>query len=184
MMIARALMHEPEVLFLDEPSTGLDPAARLFVWDRMRELRDRDVTLILTTHDMHEAATLAARVGVMDHGKLLALDTPDALMRSLSRSSTLELTTESHNGHLQEQVFGELRQLSAVERVEPLHREGADGDGHGDLRVRLYVTGEAAPLVAPAAELLAARGMTLTGVEIGAPTLEDVFINLTGRTLR
>jgi ABC-2 type transport system ATP-binding protein len=182
MMIARALMHEPQVLFLDEPSTGLDPAARLFVWDRLRELRQRDVTLILTTHDMHEAATLADRVGIMDHGKLLALDTPEALMRSLTGSSTLELTTRSDNGHVNEQVLAELRQLSAVERVEPLQDEGADG--RRELRVRLYVTGEAAPIVAPAAELLAGRGMTLTGVEIGAPTLEDVFINLTGRTLR
>ena len=82
-MIARALMHEPQVLFLDEPTTGLDPAARLFVWDRLRELRERGVTLILTTHDMHEAALLADRVGIMDHGKLLALDTPEALMRGL-----------------------------------------------------------------------------------------------------
>ena len=76
-MIARALMHAPQVLFLDEPTTGLDPAARLFVWDRLRELRDRGVTLFLTTHDMDEAAALADRVGIMDHGRLLALDTPD-----------------------------------------------------------------------------------------------------------
>src|SRR5436305_10126827 len=89
-MIARALMHEPKVLFLDEPTTGLDPAARLFVWDRLRELRDRGVTLVLTTHDMDEAASLADRVGIMDHGRLLALDTPQALMRSLSGESTLE----------------------------------------------------------------------------------------------
>ena len=182
MMIARALMHQPQVLFLDEPSTGLDPAARLFVWDRLRELRDRNVTLILTTHDMHEAATLADRVGIMDHGKLLALDAPEALMRSLSGRSTLELATQSQNGHLQEEVMGELRQLAAVERVEPIHHDGADGQG--DQRVRLYVSGEAAPLVAPAAELLAQRGITLSGVEIAEPTLEDVFIDLTGRTLR
>jgi ABC-2 type transport system ATP-binding protein len=82
-MIARALMHRPKVLFLDEPTTGLDPAARLFVWDRLNELREAGVTLLLTTHDMHEAAALADRVGIMDHGKLLALDTPEALMRSL-----------------------------------------------------------------------------------------------------
>ena len=84
-MIARALMHAPRVLFLDEPTTGLDPAARLFVWDRLRELRDRGVTLVLTTHDMDEAAELADRVGIMDHGKLLALDTPETLMRSVPR---------------------------------------------------------------------------------------------------
>jgi ABC-2 type transport system ATP-binding protein len=104
-MIARALMHQPQVLFLDEPTTGLDPAARLFVWDRLRELRDRGVTLFLTTHDMQEAAVLADRVGIMDRGKLLALDTPDALIRSLPGSSTLELTT----------------------------RPAADGNGHGQL---------------------------------------------------
>ena len=78
LMIARALMHEPEVLFLDEPTTGLDPQARLFVWDRIRELRERGVTIVLTTHDMDEAADLADRVGIVDHGRLLALDTPEA----------------------------------------------------------------------------------------------------------
>ena len=76
LLIARALMHAPQVIFLDEPSTGLDPQARLFVWDRVRELRDGGVTVVLTTHDMDEAAALTDRVGIMDHGKLLALDTP------------------------------------------------------------------------------------------------------------
>jgi ABC-2 type transport system ATP-binding protein len=122
-MIARALMHEPRVLFLDEPTTGLDPAARLFVWDRLRELKEDGVTIMLTTHDMDEAAALASRVGIMDHGTLLALDTPAALIRSLPGRSTLER---------------------------------------------------------PAAE----RGGTLTEVMVAAPTLEDVFISLTGRTLR
>src|SRR5205085_6971219 len=97
-MIARALMHAPRVLFLDEPTTGLDPAARLFVWDRLRELRDEGMTLVLTTHDMDEAAVLADRVGIMDHGKLLALDTPLALMCSLVGKTTLELTTDGEVG--------------------------------------------------------------------------------------
>src|SRR5262249_56048999 len=94
-MIARALMHEPQVLFLDEPTTGLDPAARLFVWDRLRELKERGVTLLLTTHDMNEAAELAGRVAIMDHGKLLAIDTPQALVESLPGAATLELATEN-----------------------------------------------------------------------------------------
>src|SRR5205085_9236774 len=94
-MIARALMHQPLVLFLDEPTTGLDPAARLFVWDRLRELEARGVTVVLTTHDMQEAATLAGRVGIMDHGHLLALDTPEALMRSLPGRTTLEVSTSA-----------------------------------------------------------------------------------------
>jgi ABC-2 type transport system ATP-binding protein len=181
-MIARALMHQPQVLFLDEPTTGLDPAARLFVWDRLRELRDRGVTLILTTHDMVEAATLAARVGIMDHGKLLALDTADALIRSLPGSSTLELTMSSgsENGEAP-RLLEALRRLPEVERAEPLAGGPADD---GLARVRLYIAGEAPALVAPAATLLADHGLALRGVEIGAPTLEDVFIHLTGRSLR
>src|SRR3954454_18363598 len=92
--IARALMHAPQVIFLDEPSTGLDPQARLFVWDRIRELRDSGITVVLTTHDMDEAAELTDRVGIMDHGKLLALDPPGALTRGLPGSATLEVDVE------------------------------------------------------------------------------------------
>jgi ABC-2 type transport system ATP-binding protein len=182
-MIARALMHEPQVLFLDEPTTGLDPAARLFVWGRLRELRDHGVTLILTTHDMHEAAELADRVGIMDHGKLLALDTPEALMRSLPGSSTLELSTATSNGADSNRLLEALRELPEVERVESLPEQAQDGQG-SQLRVRLYVSGEAAQLVAPAATLLDQLGMPLSGVELGRPSLEDVFIHLTGRALR
>ena len=183
MMIARALMHEPMVLFLDEPSTGLDPAARLFVWDRLRELREHGVTLMLTTHDMHEAATLADRVGIMDHGKLLALDTPEALMRGLAGSSTLELSVQAQNGDVPEPLVQALGQLADVERVEALHDDMPDADAT-ERRVRLYVAGDASQLIAPTATLLADRGFALNGVDLGTPTLEDVFINLTGRTLR
>jgi ABC-2 type transport system ATP-binding protein len=183
MMIARALMHEPMVLFLDEPSTGLDPAARLFVWDRLRELRDRGVTLILTTHDMHEAATLADRVGIMDHGKLLALDTPEALMTGLAGSSTLDLSVQAQNGDVPEPLVQALGQLTGVEGVEALHDDMPDADA-AERRVRIYVAGDASQLIAPTATLLADRGFALKGVELGTPTLEDVFIHLTGRTLR
>ena len=182
-MIARALMHEPLVLFLDEPTTGLDPAARLFVWDRLRELRERGVTLILTTHDMHEAAVLADRVGIMDHGKLLGLDTPEALMRGLPGSSTLELSVRAQNGDVPEPLVRALEQLTGVERVEAIHDDTPDEDA-SERRVRLYVSGEASQLIAPTATLLADRGVALSGVDLGAPTLEDVFIHLTGRSLR
>jgi ABC-2 type transport system ATP-binding protein len=187
-MIARALMHEPRVLFLDEPTTGLDPAARLFVWDRLRELRDSDVTLLLTTHDMDEAALLADRVGIMDHGKLLALDTPEALMRSLEGEGTLELAAD---GPADGAVVEALAALQGVDRVEPIHA-AANGapdapppapDGE-PLRVRLYLAGDAALLVAPAAAVLADHGLALQDVKLRAPTLEDVFIHLTGRSLR
>jgi len=181
-MIARALMHEPSVLFLDEPTTGLDPAARLFVWDRLRELRDSAVTLILTTHDMDEAALLADRVGIMDHGKLLALDTPDALMRSLEGEGTLELAADrAADGN----VVDALAALEGVDRVEPIQAatngEAPDAE---PLRVRLYLEGDAALFVAPAAAVLADHGLALQDVKLRAPTLEDVFIHMTGRALR
>jgi ABC-2 type transport system ATP-binding protein len=182
-MIARALMHQPQVLFLDEPTTGLDPAARLFVWDRLRELRKRGVTLILTTHDMHEAALLAGRVGIMDHGRLLALDTPEELMRSLPGRATLELSTPLQNGSGGGQLVHALQELPGVERVESLQEDAVEG-APSELRLRLYVSTEAPQLVGPAATLLADRGLALSGVELGKPSLEDVFIHLTGRSLR
>jgi ABC-2 type transport system ATP-binding protein len=133
---------------------------------------------------MHEAALLADRVGIMDHGKLLALDTPEALMRGLPGSSTLELSVHAgDNGHSPEALIGAFEGLQGVERVEPLpEAEQEPDDPHW--RVRLYVSGEASQLVAPTATLLADRGLSLSGVELGEPTLEDVFIHLTGRTLR
>src|SRR4030095_4492201 len=90
-MVARALMHAPEVLFLAARTTGRAPAARLFVWDRVRDLKARGVTIVLTTHDMDEASELADRVGIMDPGKLLALDPPAALTRGLPGRTTLEV---------------------------------------------------------------------------------------------
>jgi ABC-2 type transport system ATP-binding protein len=186
-MIARALMHAPKVLFLDEPTTGLDPAARLFVWDRLHELEDRGVTLVLTTHDMDEAAALADRVGIMDRGRLLALDTPSALVQALPGRTTLELTTLVSDGQGTMRVVDALGQLPNVEQLEELVTAAPPGEPatpSPELRVRLYVSGAAPLLVAPAATLLAQHGLTLTDVKLGTPTLEDVFINLTGRTLR
>lgn len=176
-MIARALMHEPSVVFLDEPSTGLDPAARLFVWDRLRELKGRGVTLVLTTHDMNEAAELADRVAIMDHGKLLAIDTPDALVRQLPGGATLELSTATLDGQPLDALMDALGALSGVESVE-------SDTANGGLHLRLYVSGAAPLLVGPAATVLAEHGLDLADVTVGNATLEDVFINLTGRALR
>jgi len=182
-MVARALMHAPEVLFLDEPTTGLDPAARLFVWDRVRDLRARGVTVVLTTHDMDEAAELADRVGIMDHGKLLALDTPAALTRGLPGRTTLEVAV-ALDGTLAEELVAELGALDGVERVEPVAAAGPAAAPPRELRARLYLLGEAPAMVAPVAELVARHRDQLTDVTIGAPSLEDVFIALTGRALR
>ncbi len=202
-MIARALMHSPEVLFLDEPSTGLDPAARLFVWDRIRELQERKVTVVLTTHDMDEASQLSDRVGIMDHGHLLALDTPEALMRSLPGSSTLDVAAAGVPNESTSGLLEALAALPGVERADPvddsvnarqpMEAGGSEASGAGsesrissapEIRVRLYVTGDAASMVAPVARLLNSRQASLTDVRLGSPSLEDVFIHLTGRSLR
>ncbi len=180
LLIARALMHRPQVLFLDEPSTGLDPQARLFVWEQVRELRDAGVTVVITTHDMDEAAELTDRVGIMDHGRLLALDTPAALTRGLPGGSTLELVVGCPAGTVQD-VVDALAGLADVENVETV---GEQAETAEQVRLRLYLEGEGAAYIPPVAELLARRGARLSSVVLGEPTLEDVFLTLTGRDLR
>jgi ABC-2 type transport system ATP-binding protein len=177
LLIARALMHAPQVMVLDEPTTGLDPQARLFVWDKVRELREGGVTVVLTTHDMDEATELADRVGIVDHGKLLALDAPAALTRSLPGSATLDVDVERADDDSDDGVLAALAALPAAERVEPV----ADSGG---LRARIYLSGAAAGLVGPVSDTLTARRARLTGVRLGEPSLEDVFLSLTGRELR
>ncbi len=184
LMIARALMHEPQVLFLDEPTTGLDPQSRLFLWDRVREMSARGVTIVLTTHDMDEAAVLSDRVGIVDHGKLLALDTPDALVRGLVGQSVLDLTVGPRNGQA---LVDTAAAIDGVDRVEPVatgEGPGQPGAANGQSRLRLYVSAEPSSLLAPVVSALAAHGASVSNVHIAEPSLEDVFINLTGRGLR
>jgi ABC-2 type transport system ATP-binding protein len=210
-MIARALMHQPEVLFLDEPTTGLDPQARLFVWDRIRDLKSRGVTMILTTHDMDEAASLCDRVAIMDHGRLLANDTPDALKDTVPGRNSLEVGIVLDGGD-RDALQAALGELPGVERVEPVTKSaagppagmnpwatfgggGAPGGGPPAQtnvapaagtphHVRLYASVDAPLLVAPVARVIANHGGELVDLSISKPSLEDVFIHLTGRALR
>jgi ABC-2 type transport system ATP-binding protein len=210
LMIARALIHEPAVLFLDEPTTGLDPQARLFVWDRIREMRDRGVTIVLTTHDMDEAADLADRVGIVDRGKLLAMDTPAALIRGLTGQSVLEVTVVPGSGDDVDSLLSALLAVDGVQKGERVSAAvpavpgagagfgiagGAGAVGGGaragtavmdaaPAQLRLYLDQDPAALLGPVVTALTARSATLTDVHIGQPGLEDVFINLTGRGLR
>ncbi|HEX8631601.1 MAG TPA: ABC transporter ATP-binding protein [Catenuloplanes sp.] len=179
-MIARALMHDPRVLFLDEPTSGLDPQSRLFLWERVRELRAGGVTIVLTTHDMDEAAEMSDRVGIVDHGRLLALDTPAALIRGLHGRAVLELTVTMAPGGGPGAVADLLATVPGVERVEQV----AAVPGQPDATVRLYLDQDPAALLGPVVALLDGGGHRVSGVQIGQSSLEDVFIELTGRALR
>ncbi|MGV4924083.1 ABC transporter ATP-binding protein [Streptomyces sp. BHT-5-2] len=178
LMIARALIHEPEVLFLDEPSTGLDPQARLFVWDRVEELRSRGVTIVLTTHDMEEAAELSDRVAIVDHGRILALNTPEELARTLGGQAVLDITVNVPQNGIPDGLLTSLCDLDSVQRVECTDASATATD------LRLYTTQDPAAVLVPVTRMLADSGTPLSGVRVGRPTLEDVFIQLTGRGLR
>jgi ABC-2 type transport system ATP-binding protein len=120
LMIARALMHEPKVLILDEPTVGLDPQSRLFLQDRIAELRSRGITIVLCTHDMAEADKLCDRIAIVDHGRIIALDTPQGLRSLLPGSRGIELTVRSGDG-LEARLAG-LPGVARVERLEPVAR--------------------------------------------------------------
>jgi ABC-2 type transport system ATP-binding protein len=115
LLIARALMHDPRILFLDEPTAGLDPQSRLFLWDIIRDLNGNGLTVLLTTHDMEEAEKLCSRVAIMDHGKILALDTPRKLSQLVPSGTRVELKTRRRDGNLPEHVMDSI--LSKVRGI-------------------------------------------------------------------
>jgi len=169
LMVARAIMHRPAILFLDEPTAGLDPQSRIALWDILGELHRDGQTILLTTHYMEEADTLCDRLAIIDHGRLLALDTPEALKGSTGADTYV---TVSAAGDL-----GGLAQVLAKEVGGVGHAEVVDGT------VRLKVSGTQGvlPAVVTAAEQ---GGFTVTDLSITEPTLETVFIDLTGKDLR
>jgi len=169
LMVARAIFHRPSVLFLDEPTAGLDPQSRLALWDLLGELHDEGQTILLTTHYMEEADRLCQRVAIMDHGRILALDTPAALKESIGADTIVTVKTTGDPGRLAEllgrDVEGVTRTRVAGDRVE-LHMQAGDR-----LVPRIVLSAEG-------------NGFDLSDVSIAEPSLETVFINLTGRELR
>jgi ABC-2 type transport system ATP-binding protein len=169
LMVARAIFHRPSVLFLDEPTAGLDPQSRLALWDLLGELHDEGQTILLTTHYMEEADRLCQRVAIMDHGRILALDTPAALKESIGADTIVTVRTTGDPARLAEllgrDVEGVTRTRVAGDRVE-LHMQAGDR-----LVPRIVISAEG-------------NGFDLSDVSIAEPSLETVFINLTGRELR
>jgi ABC-2 type transport system ATP-binding protein len=169
LMVARAIFHRPAVLFLDEPTAGLDPQSRLALWDLLGELHRDGQTILLTTHYMEEADQLCSRVAIMDHGRILALDTPAELKLGVGADSVVTLKTTGDPEQLAKLMSAE---LAGVTRSRVL--DGA---------VQLHVQGRdrLVPRVVLAAEH---GGFELVDLQLAEPTLETVFINLTGKELR
>jgi ABC-2 type transport system ATP-binding protein len=175
LMIARALMHDPKVLLLDEPTTGLDPQARRLLWDTLRALHRGGLTLILTTHYMEEADRLCERLAIVDHGRILTIDTPAALKRALPGGQILDMWVHGAGA-----LAPRLGALSGVLRVEKVERVE---DEQGGERLRLFVDpGDG--LLDRVLQAVRAGGGDLRHVSLNAPSLEDVYIHLTGKDLR
>jgi len=164
--IARAIAHDPEVLFLDEPSAGLDPQTRLALWDIIRELRQRGITVVLTTHYMEEADQLCGRVAIIDHGKILVSGTPEDLKNSVGAQRVFQLQLQDSSADGLRSRLGTLPGVTSVEA-------SAAGlivftDGRGGLLP----------------EIVGVTGDNLRDISVTETTLESVFIKLTGRDLR
>jgi ABC-2 type transport system ATP-binding protein len=169
LMVARAIFHRPAVLFLDEPTAGLDPQGRLALWELLRELNGDGQTILLTTHYMEEAEQLCGRVAIMDHGKIIALDTPAGLTQSVGVDTIVTVRASGDHEAL----------AAALEKsIEGVTRSRALDNG-----VELYVTGtdRIVPRVVNAVE---DAGSEVLDISIAEPSLETVFINLTGKALR
>jgi ABC-2 type transport system ATP-binding protein len=174
--MACALVGDPELLFLDEPTTGLDPQARRHLWDLVDGLKQAGRTIILTTHYMEEAERLCDRVAIMDHGKVIAEGTPQQLIASVGGEDIVEFAVNSgDSGHERSHGAVDLAQLTAIPSVQS-HRVDA---GLHQLSVSELHT--AVPLIFAA---LKTQGLHLSEFHTHSATLEDVFVRLTGRNLR
>jgi len=176
LMIARALMHSPDVLFLDEPTNNLDPQSRLFLWERIRALNAHGITILLTTHDMDEADKLCGRIAVMDHGKILVNDTPEELKKLIPGGTVLELRASGQAAN--EPLEAALRALPGVTRVD------ASFESETQVLVYRLYADSANGLIGPAAQAVVTAGAQVRDISVKQPTLEEVFIFLTGRHLR
>jgi ABC-2 type transport system ATP-binding protein len=168
--IARGLVHSPKIFFLDEPTTGLDPVSRVAVWEMLNHLKEtRHLTMLITTHYMDEADRLCDRIAIVDHGKLVALDTPMALKASVPGTNAVEVQFARESANWPSR----LKQLAGVTTVE----------SHGAGVYRL-LTSNGSLTTTQLVETAVNSGDTLTSLSVQTTTLDDVFVHYTGRQLR
>ena len=167
LIIARALIHEPSILFLDEPTVGLDPQARHALWEILRRLHDQGRTIVMTTHYMEEADQLCDRLAIIDRGQLLALDTPQALKARAPGGTLVEL-------HLD----GDAAAASTAAAAVPgIIRADADGE------VLRAFSDKGGRVISPLIDAVASVGRSVRNIDLAEPSLETLFISLTGRKL-
>jgi ABC-2 type transport system ATP-binding protein len=171
--IARAMMHDPQVLFLDEPSAGLDPQTRILLWEIIREYHQAGKTVLLTTHNMEEADALCQRLAIVDHGHMIALGTPAELKASIPGGFLLRLRFGNQTADLLQR----LQVLAGVREVR------AADDLAGNAGVDVYAD-RGGSLIPEIASLAASSGAELSDVHISEPSLENLFLHHTGRSLR
>ncbi|HVI09417.1 MAG TPA: ATP-binding cassette domain-containing protein [Candidatus Binatia bacterium] len=168
--IARGLVHHPKIFFLDEPTTGLDPVSRVAVWEMLGNIKNqRQLTILITTHYMDEADRLCERIAIVDHGKLVALDSPMALKASVPGSNVIEAQFEKPPADWEER----LRKLDDVTSIQ---HEGA-----GMFRV---LTGNGSRTTTELVEMAVQAGVAVKSLSVQNTTLDDVFVHYTGRQLR
>src|SRR6266568_3453074 len=163
------MMHDPEVLFLDEPSAGLDPQTRLLLWEIIRDYNRHGKTIVLTTHYMDEADTLCDRLAIIDHGRIISEGTPAELKASIPGGYLLRLRFD----RIAEELLAVLSKLPGVNEVRPVEPAGAD----------VYAD-RGGQLIGPIVNAAQAAGFELRDVHIQEPSLETLFLHHTGRSLR
>src|SRR5450631_1158722 len=169
LMVARAIFHRPAVLFLDEPTAGLDPQSRLALWEMLGKLNGQGQTILLTTHYMEEADKLCNRVAIMDHGRILALGTPAELKQSVGADTVVTVRTSGDQGQLGELLTHEVEGVTRTRSVD------------GAIQLHMQASERLVPRIVLAAER---AGFDILDLSIAKPSLETVFINLTGKELR
>jgi ABC-2 type transport system ATP-binding protein len=169
LMVARSILHRPEILFLDEPTAGLDPQSRIALWEILGVLHAAGQTILLTTHYMEEADQLCDRLAIMDHGHILALDTPAGLKASVGADSIVTV-----------HASGDLEVLATLLQKEV---DGVVSSTVVDGTIRIHVQG-AAGILPPIVTVAERNGFAVHDLSVSEPTLENVFINLTGKELR
>ncbi|MDQ1391556.1 MAG: type transport system ATP-binding protein [Acidimicrobiaceae bacterium] len=169
LMVARSILHKPDILFLDEPTAGLDPQSRIALWEILGELHRAGQTILLTTHYMEEADQLCNRLAIMDHGKILALDTPAGLKASVGADSIVTVHASGDLNALAMLLEQEVAGVTSVNQVD------------GSLHVHVKGASSVVPPIVTSAEK---AGFSVQDLSVAEPTLETVFINLTGKELR